>query len=112
VREKYCWLVADKPSEQTVGSLLIDVFQALAGNVAVFDSDMEKKLAVGFRLGLDVYKVAASIPLRTCSRRLWMVTRKLILRRFVLASKTAESASWLETSASGASTHEIESAVS
>jgi hypothetical protein len=48
VREKYCWLVADKPSEQTVGSLLIDVFQALAGNVAVFDSDMEKNLLLDF----------------------------------------------------------------
>jgi hypothetical protein len=37
--------------------------------VAVFDSEMEKKLAVGFHLGLDVYKVTAYIPLRTCSRR-------------------------------------------
>jgi hypothetical protein len=49
---------------------LIDACPALAENAAVFDSEMEKKLVVGFLLGLDVYKVAASIPLWTCSRLL------------------------------------------
>jgi hypothetical protein len=54
VREKYCWLVADKPSEQDVCMREIYTFDKLYSKVERFDLCLQSELNQGILIDSDL----------------------------------------------------------